>query len=110
MVSNVKTPRKRGDSRTKKRPLMAINRLVENDLIRRVSYNEYRAKVKNAYSGPKGAMLATCSMLSLHIPLGERLFRTRRFDLRGMKSILDVGSGAGQLAKHVLKYSDPARR
>jgi ubiquinone/menaquinone biosynthesis C-methylase UbiE len=107
MVSNVKTPRKRGDSRTKKRPLMAINRLVENDLIRRVSYNEYRAKVKNAYSGPKGAMLATCSMLSLHIPLGERLFRTRRFDLRGMKSILDVGSGAGQLAKHVLKYSDP---
>src|SRR4029077_15388858 len=107
MVTNVKTPRKRGDSRTKKRPLTAINRLVENDLIRRVSYDEYRAKVKNAYSGPKGAMLATCSMLSLHIPLGERLFRTRRFDLRGMKSILDVGSGAGQIAKHLLKYSDP---
>jgi demethylmenaquinone methyltransferase/2-methoxy-6-polyprenyl-1,4-benzoquinol methylase len=52
-------------------------------------------------------MLAACSMLSLHMPLGERLFRTRRFDLRGMTSILDVGSGAGQLAKHLLKYSDP---
>ena len=91
----------------KKRPLTAINRLVENDLIRRVSYDEYRAKVKNVYGGPKGAMLATCSMMSLHIPLGERLFRTRRFDLRGMKSILDVGSGAGQIAKHLLKYSDP---
>src|SRR4029077_11992919 len=33
--------------------------------------------------------------------------RTRRFDLRGMRSILDVGSGAGQIAKHLLKYSDP---
>ena len=107
MVSNVKTPPKRRDSRTKKRPLTAINRLVENDLIRRVSYDEYRTKVKNVYGGPKGAMLATCSMLSLHIPLGERLFRTRRFDLRGMKSILDVGSGAGQIAKHLLKYADP---
>ena len=52
-------------------------------------------------------MLATCSMLSLHMPLGERLFRRRRFDLRGMKSILDVGSGAGQIAKHLLKYADP---
>jgi ubiquinone/menaquinone biosynthesis C-methylase UbiE len=39
--------------------------------------------------------------------LGERIFRTRRFDLAGMKSILDVGSGAGQIAKHLLKYSDP---
>ena len=65
MVSNVKTPRKRGDSRSKKRPLTAINRLVENDLIRRVSYDEYRAKVKNAYSGPKGALLTTCSMLTV---------------------------------------------
>jgi ubiquinone/menaquinone biosynthesis C-methylase UbiE len=52
-------------------------------------------------------MLATCSLLSLHIPLGKRLFRTRRFDLRGMKSILDVGSGAGQIAKHLLAYADP---
>ena len=55
----------------------------------------------------QGAMLATCSMLSLHTAFGERLFRERKFDLRGARRILDVGSGAGQLAKHVLKYADP---
>ena len=85
----------------------AINRIVENDLIHRLSYEEYRGKVRNVYGGPKGAMLATCSMLSLHIPLGERLFRERQFDLRGVRAALDVGSGAGQLAKHLLKYADP---
>lgn len=85
----------------------ALQRLIENDLIRRVSYDEYRDKVQQVYGGPKGAMLATCSFLSLHIPLGERLFRTRRFDLRGAKAVLDIGSGAGQLAGHVLKYADP---
>jgi ubiquinone/menaquinone biosynthesis C-methylase UbiE len=46
-------------------------------------------------------------MFSLHIPLGERLFRKRKFDLRGMHSILDVGRGAGQIAQHLLRYSDP---
>lgn len=84
----------------------ALHRLIENDLIRRVSYDEYRDKVQRVYGGPKGAMLAACSMMSLHIPLGERLFRTRRFDLRGAKRVLDVGSGAGQIAGHVLKYAD----
>ena len=47
------------------------------------------------------------SLLSLHIPLGARMFRERKFDLRGARSILDVGSGAGQIAKHLVKYSDP---
>lgn len=85
----------------------ALHRLIENDLIREVSGDEYRRKVKRVYGGPKGAMLAACSMVSLHVPLGERLFRTRKFDLSGMRSILDVGSGAGQIARHLLKYSDP---
>jgi ubiquinone/menaquinone biosynthesis C-methylase UbiE len=84
----------------------ALKRLIENDLIRRVSDEEYRKKVRRVYGGPQGALLSTASMLSLHIPLGERLFRKRKFDLRGMTSILDVGSGAGQLAQHVLKYCD----
>ena len=48
-------------------------------------------------------------MISLHIPLGRRLIRTRKFDLRGMKSILDVGSGAGQIAGHLLEFADPRR-
>jgi ubiquinone/menaquinone biosynthesis C-methylase UbiE len=85
----------------------ALKRFIESDFIRRVSDEEYRKKVRKVYGGPQGALLATASVLSLHVPLGERLFRKRRFDLRGMKSILDVGSGAGQIAQHLLKYSDP---
>ncbi|MBS0210788.1 MAG: class I SAM-dependent methyltransferase [Planctomycetes bacterium] len=81
--------------------------LVENDLIRRVSYEEYQEKVRDVYGGPKGALLATASVVSLHIPLGERIFRRRKFNLRGMRQLLDVGSGAGQLAGHALRYGDP---
>jgi ubiquinone/menaquinone biosynthesis C-methylase UbiE len=84
-----------------------LNRLLENRLIGRVSFEEYRDKVRDVYDGPQGALLATCSLLSLHTPLGARLFRERKFDLRGLRRILDVGSGAGQIAKHLLKYSDP---
>lgn len=84
-----------------------ILKLVENDLINRVSYDQYRDKVRDVYGGPQGALLATASFLSLHIQLGDKLLRQRRFDLRGVKSILDVGSGAGQIARHLLKYADP---
>ena len=84
-----------------------FNRIVEHRLIKEVSYEKYRDKVRDVYDGPQGAILATCSLLSLHTPLGDRMFRERQFDLRGAKRILDVGSGAGQLAKHVLKYADP---
>jgi ubiquinone/menaquinone biosynthesis C-methylase UbiE len=84
-----------------------LNQLIENDLIRKVSSDEYRSKVKRVYGGPKGAVLAACSLMSLHSPLGERLFRSRKYDLRGSRSILDVGSGAGQIAGHLLKYADP---
>jgi ubiquinone/menaquinone biosynthesis C-methylase UbiE len=87
-----------------------LNRIVENDLIRRVDADEYRAKVKDVYGGTQGALLSTASTLSLHIPLGKRLLRTRKFDLRGMKSILDVGSGAGQIAGHLLEYADTGAR
>lgn len=95
-------------SRSKRTPGgKVLNRIVERDLIHRISYDEYREKVQDVYGGPKGALLATCSLLSLHVPLGERLFRQRRFDLRGARSILDVGSGAGQIAKHLIRYADP---
>ena len=87
-----------------------LNRIVENDLIRRVDPDEYQDRIKNVYGGPQGALLSTASMLSLHVPLGKRLFRTRKFDLRGMKSILDVGSGAGQIAGHLLEYADSDAR
>jgi ubiquinone/menaquinone biosynthesis C-methylase UbiE len=84
----------------------AINRILENDLIRRVSPDEYRDKIKDVYGGKKGAFLATASKMSLHIQLGRRLMRSGKFDLRGLKSILDVGSGAGQIAGHLLEFAD----
>jgi ubiquinone/menaquinone biosynthesis C-methylase UbiE len=83
-----------------------FNRLVETKLWEKVSYSEYRDQVRRVYAGPKGALLWACSFVSLHAPLGDRLFRQRRFDLRGCKKILDVGSGAGQIIRHLLKYAD----
>jgi ubiquinone/menaquinone biosynthesis C-methylase UbiE len=83
-----------------------LQRLIEDRLIQRVSFEKYRNKVRDVYDGPQGAILAACSLLSLHIPLGDRLLRTRKFDLDGRRRILDVGSGAGQIAKHLLKYAD----
>jgi ubiquinone/menaquinone biosynthesis C-methylase UbiE len=97
-------------SKQKKRGIGALNRIIKNDFIHRVTPDEYREKVKDVYGGRQGAFLATASHLSMHVPLGRRLFRTRKFDLRGMKSILDVGSGAGQIAGHLLDFADPDAR
>jgi ubiquinone/menaquinone biosynthesis C-methylase UbiE len=83
-----------------------FNRLLEHPLMRRVSFREYRDKVRDVYDGPQGAVLAACCMLTPHTTLGERLFQRREFDLRGARCILDVGSGAGQIARHVLKHAD----
>lgn len=83
-----------------------LSRLVENKLINKLSYTEYRTKVRRQYDGPKGAILPAASLFSLHVPLGERLLKQRKFDLRGARRILDVGSGAGQIAAHLLKYAD----
>jgi ubiquinone/menaquinone biosynthesis C-methylase UbiE len=94
----------RREKRSKSKPL---HRLVEYDLMRRVSYAEYQDEVRRVYDGPQGAMLLAFSLLSGHISLGERLLKTRRFDLRGVRDILDIGSGAGQIARHLLKYADP---
>src|SRR4051812_44725185 len=91
--------------RTRKRRKV-LNRLVETNLWQKVSYREYREEVRRVYAGPKGAALWVCSLCSLHTPLGDRMFRRRRFNLNGRKRILDVGSGAGQIVRHLLKYSD----
>lgn len=97
-------PRRPAEAR--RRNDKTVVRIIESDLIHKVSYDQYRDKVRDKYSGPQGAFLATGSFFCLHAPLGERLFRKRRFDLTGCKRILDVGSGAGQIAKHLLKYAD----
>ncbi len=105
-MHRIPEPPIRRRAKRQRRPRKVLRRLIENDLIRRVSYDEYRDKVQRVYGGPKGALLSTCSMISLHLPLGERIFRSRKFDLRGARSILDVGSGAGQIARHLVKYAD----
>jgi len=84
-----------------------VKRLVEHSLIHKVKFSDYRQQVRDVYDGPRGALLHTASVLSLHLPLSERLLSQKRFDLRGVQRMLDVGSGAGQLAQHMVKYSDP---
>jgi ubiquinone/menaquinone biosynthesis C-methylase UbiE len=86
--------------------MSSLKRVVENDLIDRVSPDEYKNRIKHVYGGKQGAFLSTASRISLHIRLGRRIIGSRQFDIRGMKSILDIGSGAGQIAEHLLKYSD----
>ncbi len=104
-------PRTRRPRKSKtKRPniqkkLKPVNRLIESDLIRDVNFDTYRSEVRKVYAGPKGALLATASMLSLHTSLSERWLRKRMFDVTSAKKILDVGSGAGQIAMHMLKYA-----
>lgn len=109
MTAKSSRPKKRKPDPAAKKPKV-LNRLIEDRLINKVSYEEYRDKVHDVYSGPQGAILATCSLLSLHTVLGDRMLRTRKFDLRGARNILDVGSGAGQIVKHLLKYADPEAR
>jgi ubiquinone/menaquinone biosynthesis C-methylase UbiE len=93
-------------TKSKPKPVRILKRLVEHKMMDEVSYEEYRDAVREKYSGPQGALLTTASFLSGHLAMGDRLFRKRRFDLAGSKRILDVGSGAGQIARHVLRYAD----
>jgi len=107
MTPRVESPISRFKPRGRSRKAgKVINRLLGHRLISHLSDEEYREEVRHVYDGPQGAILATCSFISLHTVLGERLLRERKFDLRGAKRILDVGSGAGQIARHLLKYAD----
>ncbi|MCL6504142.1 MAG: methyltransferase domain-containing protein [Pirellulales bacterium] len=90
-----------------RRPGRLLNQLVEHKLIRRLSFAEYRGRVRRVYDGPQGALQAALSRLSGHYICVERLFRDRHFDLRGVQRLLDAGCGSGQLATHVSRYADP---
>lgn len=103
-----KSRSRRSDPKRKQTPKRnVIHRLIERDFIHKMSYDEYSSKVRDIYDGPKGAMLKTFSAISGHESLGERLFRERQFDVSDARCILDVGSGAGQIMRHLLKYSHP---
>jgi len=100
------SPEKSSRSRSKHQRRM-LKRLVEFKGIGRLSLNRYRSRVRKLYDGPRGAVLAFGSMLSLHEPLVGRMLRERKFDLTQHRSILDVGSGAGQILRHLLKRTLP---
>ena len=72
LLPSPKKPKRDGARHPKKK---IIQRLVENKLIGRVSYEEYRDRVPRRLQRTAGALLATASLLSLHTPLGDRLFR-----------------------------------
>lgn len=100
-------------SPTTERPVKrkrVLRRLVEFKGMRRLSLRQYRDNVRQLYDGPAGAVLALGSMISLHEPLVGHIFRTRKFELTKHRNILDVGSGAGQILRHLLKETLPESR
>lgn len=90
-------PRKRG----------FLKRLVEFKGVRKWTLPKYRNHVRKLYDGPAGAVLAIGSFLSLHEPLIGNLLKRKKFDVTRFNRILDVGSGAGQILKHLLKVVSP---
>ena len=87
-----------------------VRRLAEFRGIRRQPLNHYQNKVRRLYDGPRGAVLRYSSLLSLHEPLMGKLFRSRRFDASRFGTILDVGSGAGQIIRHLLETTPATTR
>lgn len=94
----------------RKLPINRLKRLVEFREINRGSLQQYRNRIRHLYDGPAGAVLVFGSLMSLHEPLVGRMFRRRKFDVSECTSILDVGSGAGQILGHLLKRTHPGTR
>lgn len=84
-----------------------VRKLAEFRGIRRQSLTQYQSSVRKLYDGPRGAVLRFSSIVSLHEPLMGALFRSGRFDASGFQRILDVGSGSGQIIRHLLKAAHP---
>ncbi|MEQ9409084.1 MAG: class I SAM-dependent methyltransferase [Fuerstiella sp.] len=84
-----------------------VRRVAEFGGIRRQPLNQYQSSVRRLYDGPQGAVLKFSSLFSLHEPLMGQLFRSGRFDASRFDRILDVGSGAGQIIRHLLRTARP---
>ncbi|MBL8817581.1 MAG: class I SAM-dependent methyltransferase [Planctomyces sp.] len=84
-----------------------MRRIAEFRGIRKQSLGQYQSTVRRLYDGPRGAVLKFSSIISLHEPLMGALFRSRRFDASRFNRILDVGSGAGQIIRHLLATANP---
>lgn len=83
----------------------SLRRFVEFKGIRRSQDSEYRDTVRRLYDGPRGAAIRLSSVISLHDPLVGLMLRSGRFDIRRFRTILDVGSGSGQILRHVLRQT-----
>src|SRR5580692_707148 len=99
--------KKRSPRKKRGLPRKALRRLVEFKGMRRTSFQEYRDDIRELYDGPRGAVLALGSLISLHEPLIGHVLRARKFDVTGSHKILDVGAGAGQILGHLLKQTVP---
>ena len=87
-----------------------FRRLMEFKGVREWNFDHYQNQVRDLYDGPKGAALALSSLVSLHSPLMGHVIRSGKFDASQCKSLLDVGSGAGQILKHLLRVTQPDAR
>jgi len=92
----------------KKSAKQRVRRLAEFRGIRHQPLNNYQNSVRRVYDGPRGAVIKYTSKLSLHEPLMGKLFRSR-FDASIFDTILDVGSGAGQIIRHLLATTTTSR-
>ncbi len=90
-------------SKWKRAAKSRVRNIAEFGGIRRKTLNQYQDTVKRLYDGPQGAVLHLSSFFSLHEPLMGQLFKSRRFDASRFDRILDVGSGAGQIIRHLLE-------
>lgn len=90
-----------------KKARQQIRKLGEFRGIRHNEFRKYQKSVRQLYDGPRGAVLKFSSIISLHEPLMGKLFHSRRFDTRQFDRILDVGSGAGQIIRHLLATARP---
>lgn len=91
----------------KRSPKRVLSNMVESKGIKTLSTGQYRDRIRRLYDGPRGAVLAMGSFLSMHEPLVGHMLRSRKFDVTKHRSILDVGAGAGQILKHLLKVTTP---
>jgi len=84
-----------------------FRKLLEFKEIRSADIGRFRQVSREVYDGPAGAMLALASLVSLHEPLLGALLRRGTFDASRFGTILDIGSGAGQILGHLLKETRP---
>lgn len=89
---------------------LRIRKTAEVQDIRQQPLNNNHRSVRRLYDGTRGALLRYSSLLSLHEPLMGQLFRSGRFDASRFQTILDVGSGSGQIIRHLLQTTPDGTR